>query len=610
MSRLSIRTKSQAQELVDSMYAGMERRIAASPSGLCPIDITLSFLNLCHAQSCGKCTPCRIGLGKLSALLKQVLDGGATMETLDRIKLTAQNIVDSADCAIGFNAAQLVLNGIAGFADDFKAHILDHQCLASHRNSVPCITLCPAGVDVPGYISLIADGRPADAVRLIRKDNPFPTACAYICEHPCESRCRRSMVDDPINIRGLKKFAVDQAGDVPQPACAAPTGKRVAIIGGGPSGLSAAYYLQLMGHSATVFEKRKQLGGMLRYGIPSYRFPREKLDAEIASILSTGVTVKTGVDIGRDVTMEQLKAEYDAVYIAIGAHTDRKAGLPGEDSGHVTSAVEMLRGIGDYQMPDFTGKRIVVIGGGNVAMDVNRSAVRLGAEKVTCVYRRRQADMTALPEEVEGALAEGVELLTMMAPVRIEADEAGNAVALWVKPQVSGPFDKGGRPSPAAADLPELRVPADLIIMAIGQGIESRHFEESGITVKRGNLMAGDDAQVGDEKVFAGGDCVTGPATAIRAIAAGKVAAANIDEFLGFRHEISTDVILPDPKISSVVQRGRVNLTEREASERKRDFDAIEHEMTCMQANLESSRCLHCDFFGFGNFRGGRETKW
>ena len=610
MSRLSIRTKSQAQELVDSMYAGMERRIAASPSGLCPIDITLSFLNLCHAQSCGKCTPCRIGLGKLSALLRQVLDGEAEMETLDRIKLTAQNIVDTADCAIGFNAAQLVLNGIAGFADDFKAHIQNHQCLASHRNSVPCITLCPAGVDVPGYISLIADGRPADAVRLIRKDNPFPTACAYICEHPCESRCRRSMIDDPINIRGLKKFAVNQAGDVPQPACAAPTGKRIAIIGGGPSGLSAAYYLQLMGHSATVFEKRKQLGGMLRYGIPSYRFPREKLDAEIASILSTGVKVKTGVDIGKDITMEQLKNEYDAVYIAIGAHTDRKAGLPGEDSGHVTSAVEILRGIGDYQMPDFTGKKIIVIGGGNVAMDVNRSAVRLGAEKVTCVYRRRQADMTALPEEVEGALAEGVELLTMMAPVRIEADAEGNAVALWVKPQVSGAFDKGGRPSPAASDMPEQRLPADLIIMAIGQGIESRHFEESGITVKRGNLMAGDDAQIGDEKVFAGGDCVTGPATAIRAIAAGKVAAANIDEYLGFNHEISADVILPDPKICSVVQRGRVNLSEREATERKKDFEAIEHEMTCMQANLESSRCLHCDFFGFGNFRGGRETKW
>ena len=610
MSRLKIRTRSQAQELVDNMYAGMERRIAASPSGLCPIDITLSFLNLCHAQSCGKCTPCRIGLGQLSALLRRVLDGEATMETLKQIKATARDIADSADCAIGFNAATLVLNGMAGFEDDFREHILHHQCLASHRNSVPCITLCPAGVDVPGYISLIADGRPADAVRLIRKDNPFPTACAYICEHPCESRCRRSMIDDPLNIRGLKKFAVTEAGEVPNPPCAEATGKKIAVIGGGPSGLSAAYYLRLMGHAVTVYEKRKQLGGMLRYGIPSYRFPREKLDAEIASILSTGIEVHTDIDIGKDVTMEQIRRDYDAVYIAIGAQADRKVGLPGEESGQVISAVEMLRRIGDYQMPDFRGKKVVVIGGGNVAMDVNRSAVRLGAEKVTCVYRRRQADMTALPEEVEGALAEGVELMTMMAPVRIEANEEGNAAALWVKPQVAGAFDRGGRPSPAPSDMPEVCIPADLIIVAVGQGIESRHFEESGITVKHGSINAGDDMALDDEKVFAGGDCVTGPATAIRAIAAGKVAAANIDEFLGFKHEISADVVLPAPRINSVVPRGRVNLTEREASDRKKDFEAIEHDMTCMQANLESSRCLHCDYFGFGNFRGGRETKW
>lgn len=610
MSRLSIRTRSQAQELVDTMYAGMERRIAASPSGLCPIDITLSFLNLCHAQSCGKCTPCRIGLGQLSSLLRQVLDGEATEETLSQIKATAENIKDSADCAIGFNAATLVLNGMAGFEDDFREHILHHQCLASHRNSVPCITLCPAGVDVPGYISLIADGRPEDAVRLIRKDNPFPTACAYICEHPCETRCRRSMIDDPINIRGLKKFAVNQAGNVPNPPCAESTGKKVAIIGGGPSGLSAAYYLQLMGHQAEVFEKRQRLGGMLRYGIPSYRFPREKLDQEIDSILSTGVKAHTGVDIGKEITMEQLENDYDALYIAIGAQNDRKAGIPGEEYGHVISAVELLRGIGDYQMPDFKGKKVVVIGGGNVAMDVNRSSLRLGAEKVTCVYRRRKADMTALPEEVEGALAEGVELLTMMAPVRIEADAEGNAAALVVKPQVAGTYDRGGRPSPVSSDQEELKVPADLIIMAVGQGIESRHFEESGITVRHGSINANDAARVGDEKIFAGGDCVTGPATAIRAIAAGKVAAANIDEFLGFHHEISADVVLPAPKINSVVQRGRINLTEREADERKHDFDAIEHDMTCLQANMESSRCLHCDYFGFGNFRGGRETKW
>ena len=289
MSRLDIKTASKAQTVVDRLYKDMERRIASSPPGLCPIDMSLTFLQLCHAQSCGKCVPCRIGLGQLSILMGQVLDGTGTMLTIDTIEKTARAIVASADCAIGRDAAQLVLSGFEGFRDDYVNHVQHHRCLASLQNPVPCVSLCPAGVDVPGYIALVREGRYADAVRLIRKDNPMPTACAYICEHPCEARCRRNMVDAPVNIRGLKRYAVDHAGDVPNPACGKSTGKRVAIIGGGPSGLSCAYYLRLMGHSVTIFEEKKQLGGMLRYGIPAYRFPREKLDAEITSILSTGV---------------------------------------------------------------------------------------------------------------------------------------------------------------------------------------------------------------------------------------------------------------------------------------------------------------------------------
>ena len=611
LSRLDIKSPSRAQTVVDNLYRDVERRIAASPPGLCPVDMSLSFLQLCHAQSCGKCVPCRIGLGQLSKLIATVLDGTADMSAIAIIEKTARTIVNTADCAIGRDAARLVLDGLDGFRDDYEEHIIHHRCLAGLQLPVPCVALCPAGVDVPGYMALVGEGRCADAVRLIRKDNPFPTACAYICEHPCEARCRRNMIDDAINIRGLKRYAVDHAGDVPQPACAPPTGKKVAIIGGGPSGLSCAYYLALMGHKVTVFEERAKLGGMLRYGIPSYRFPRHLLDAEIDSILSLGIEAHTNTTVGTDIWVEELQKDYDCLYIAIGAHQDKKVGIPGEDCKNVMSAVEMLRAIGDDVMPDFTGKQVVVIGGGNVAMDVTRSSIRLGAEKVTCVYRRRIEDMTALPDEVTGAMAEGAEIEALMAPVRIEADEDGCAAALWVQPQIIGEADKSGRPRPNKADLPERRIPADIIVVAIGQGIEIQGFEQAGVPIKRGVFVAGLSGQVGDmDNLFAGGDCVTGPATAIRAIAAGKVAAANIDVHLGFQHEIEVDVDIPSPRLNNRGPHGRINTTEREACERRCDFEDIECGLTEEGARTEASRCLRCDHFGYGIFRGGRNVKW
>ena len=612
MSRLEVKTPGQAQAVVEQLYRNMERRIAASPPGLCPVDMALNFLDLCRAQTCGKCVPCRIGLTQLSNMIREVLDGEPDLSILRRIEKTAQVIVDTADCAIGTDAANLVLMGLRGFRDDYEEHILHHRCLGSLKNPVPCVALCPAGVDIPGYIALISEGRCGDAVRLIRKDNPFPTACAYICEHPCEARCRRNMVDDALNIRGLKRYAVDRAGDVPQPKPAKATGKSVAIVGGGPGGLSAAYYLALMGHKVTVYEKQRALGGMMRYGIPSYRFPREKLDAEIASILSLGIEVHTGVNVGTDVSFDELKQQYDCLYLSIGAHTDKKTGIEGEDSLGVVSAVELLRHIGDNEMPDFTGQNVAVIGGGNVAMDVTRSAIRLGAEKVTCVYRRRQEDMTAQMEEVEGSVAEGAEVLTLQAPLRIEADENGHVAALWTQPQIIGEMDKAGRPRPNTADVEPLRIPANTIIVAIGQGIETRGLEQTGIKIQRGGaLLADSSTQLPDMVgVFAGGDCVTGPATVIRAIAAGKAAAANIDEYLGFNHEIESEVKVPTPKCADLRPRGRVNATEREAGERKGDFQCIECGMTDQEAGQESSRCLRCDHFGYGIFKGGRVEKW
>ena len=611
MSRLTIMTATQSQRVIEELYKDLERRIIASPPGLCPVDMASAFLKLCHAQTCGKCVPCRVGLAQLQLLLEDVLEGRASLDTIDLIEKTAQNISWSADCAIGYEAAEMVLKGVRGFRDDYEEHILHGRCTASLNQPVPCVSMCPAGVDIPGYIALVKEGRNADAVRLIRKDNPFPTVCAYICEHPCEARCRRSMLDDPVNVRGIKRYAVDHAGFVPAGRCAPPTGKRVAIVGGGPGGLSAAYYLQLMGHQSVIYEKRRQLGGMLRYGIPNYRLPRKRLDEEIDVILSTGVEVHLNTDIGKDITLAQLDQDFDAVYLAIGAQTDKKVGIPGEEGENVISAVTMLRQIGDDVMPDFAGKRVLVIGGGNVAMDVARSSLRLGASYVGIAYRRRAEDMTALPEEVEGALAEGCELLQLQAPKRIELDDHGRVAALWVQPQIIGLADKSGRPRPDAADQPEERIPADIIVVAIGQGVEIAGFEQAGIPIKRGTFMAESSSQIDNmENVFAGGDCVTGPATAIRAIAAGKVAAANIDEQLGFHHEIRTDVEIPAPHLDVCPARGRVNTKEREAAQRKCDFKDIECGMTHEEACAESGRCLRCDHFGYGIFKGGRIERW
>lgn len=610
MSRLSIITQNKAQTTVEELYKDVERRIAASPSGLCPVDLAASFLKMCHAQSCGKCVPCRVGLGQIEALLEDVLNGKGSLESIDLIEKTAESVYYSADCAIGYEAAKMILKGVNGFRDDFEEHVLHGKCICELNQPVPCVAQCPAGVDIPGYIALIESGRYADAVKLIRKDNPMPAVCGLICEHPCEVRCRRSMMDDPINIRSLKRFAIDNAGVVPHPPTATATGKKVAIIGGGPGGLSAAYYLAIMGHNVTIFEQRKQLGGMLRYGIPNYRLPRTQLDDEINGILSLGIKVQFNSHIGEKPSVLDLKQQFDAVYIAIGAHTDKKIGIEGEDAQGVISAVELLRGIGDDEMPIFDGKDIIVIGGGNVAMDVARSAIRLGARRVRIAYRRRQVDMTAMRDEVEGAIQEGCEVIDLNGPLRIEKDADGKVAALWVKPQIIGAFSNG-RPKPKDSIQEELRLPCDTVIVAIGQGIESKDFESKGIPVKRGVIDALNWSGVKDiPGVFAGGDCVTGPATVIRAIAAGKVAAANIDEYLGFDHTITVDVDVPKIRLDDRKTCGRVNCKERNASVRANDFELIECGMTLEEAQQESQRCLRCDHFGFGIFKGGRIDKW
>ena len=610
MSRLEIASPKRARLVIEELYKDLERRIESSPPGLCPVDMARAFLELCHAQTCGKCTPCRIGLGQLNQLIRDVLDGNAAMETLEIMEQTALSIMESADCAIGYEAANMVYKGLIGYRDDYVEHIQNGRCTCAYSQPVPCVSLCPAHVDIPGYIALVSVGRYGDAIRLIRKDNPFPTTCGFICEHPCEARCRRNMMDDSVNIRGLKRVAADFAGEVDPPERAPSTGKRIAILGGGPGGLSAAYYLQLMGHQAVIYEMLPKLGGMLRYGIPNYRLPKDRLDQDIQAVLKTGVEVRHGLKIGRDITIQQLREEYDAVLITIGASTDKKLGLEGEDAEGVLSAVQFLRDVGSSKIMDLTGKEVAVIGGGNVSMDAVRTAKRLGAKKVSIVYRRRTADMTALPDEIGGAVAEGIELQTLKAPASLDIDDKNQIRGIYVTPQMVSSI-KNGRAGIRPTGEPDVYIPCDILVIAIGQNIETRHFEEAGIPVERGKIVTRSTGAFEHMPgVFAGGDCASGPASVIKAIAAAKVVAANIDEYLGFHHQISCDVEIPEANLRDRTPCGRVNLTEREACERVRDFDGVENCMTEQEAKQEASRCLRCDHFGYGIFKGGREKIW
>lgn len=610
MARLHVMERSHAQAVMDDLHDALGRRLAVSSLAPCPVEFTAALVNLCSTQSCGKCTPCRVGLSALSDLLADVLEGRADESTLNLIERTARTIYLSSDCAIGYEAGAMALTAIRGFRDDFEHHIREHSCGFDREARAPCVSGCPAHVDIPGYISLVEAGRYADAVKVIRKNNPLPLVCGLVCEHPCEMHCRRGMVDDPMNILALKRFAVEHSDlNDHKPHVVDNTGKRVSVIGGGPAGLSCAYYLAVMGHKVTIFEQRHHLGGMLRYGIPSYRLPRERLQAEIDWIMSAGIDVELDHSVNGE-ELARLRDEFDAVYLAIGAHSDKKLGLPGEEAPGVESAVKMLRAIGDDELPDLSGQRVCVIGGGNVAMDVARSSVRCGAEKVSIVYRRRICDMTAQDAEIAGAQAEGCEVLELTAPLAIETGEDGRVSGLRVQPQIIGE-PRRGRPAPRAAATPERVIPCERVFVAIGQDIDSKPFEDMGIACKWGCVVTDSDGAVPNfDGLFSGGDCQTGPATVIRAINAGRVASANIDRYLGFDHKIKLDVELPTVQFKGKHECGRCELGEHEAGERIHDWNLVEQGLTEEEARQEASRCLRCDHFGFGAFRGGRNLEW
>ena len=502
--------------------------------------------------------------------------------------------------------------------NDSEAALEASRCLTCKNPQ--CVTGCPVNIDIPSFISKLKDNDIEGAYEVITLSSSLPAVCGRVCpqETQCESKCIRGLKGDAIAIGKLERYVADKAREegIKPKRLAQSNGHKVAIIGAGPSGLTCAGDLAKLGYDVTIFEALHEAGGVLTYGIPEFRLPKDTVvRSEIENVKSLGVKIETDVVIGRSVTIDELieSEGFEAVFIGSGAGLPMFMKIPGENAKGVFSANEYLTRSNlmkafreDYDTPIFKPKKTVVVGGGNVAMDVARSAIRCNAKSVKILYRRRISDMTALPEEVEGAIADGCEVVELHAPLRIEKNDDDKVTAIWVQPQIVGPV-KDGRPKPVPADTEEVRIPCDRVLVAIGQGIDSRKFGEYGIPVERGHIDAFDTSDIRDkEGVFAGGDCVTGPATVIRAIAAGKVAAANIDEYLGYHHKIPLDAQIPVALPNPCIPTGRAELEELDPYERKSGFNPVELPMTYEEAMRESGRCLRCDHHGCGVLKGGR----
>ncbi|SEP98392.1 NADPH-dependent glutamate synthase beta chain [Lachnospiraceae bacterium NE2001] len=608
MKKLS--PKGSMNDRIDTVLYKFRSRMRSYPPGMCPISLYRSLLQISMNQSCGKCIPCRDGLVEVDRMLQSIMAGSADESVVGKLTDMCQMIARTSDCAVGISAAQLILDSLEQFADEYESHVKEHHCVSDVKQTIPCITKCPAHVNVPGYIALIKEGDCAGAVRLIRDRNPFPTACAYVCEHPCEKRCRRAIIDDPINIRGLKKYAVDtvKADTVENPKKNVKTGKKIAVIGAGPSGMTAAYFLALMGHTVTIYDEHDAAGGMLRYGIPEYRLPKVELDRDISAIMSAGdIEFRGGTKVGKDIFFEEIRKNNDAVYLGLGAQIGNRMPVDGADSGNVIPAADFLQLVSKGESPDLSDKKVAIIGGGNVAMDAARTAVRLNAKTVH-VFTRKRDDYTALQEEIVDAMQEGVRFRTLLSFLNIEADKETNDVsAIWLQPEIVGEYDQFGMMTTEHSSNYPYRFVCDYLILAVGQRSDTASFEAAGVPTERGRILASEECMVKDmDGVFSGGDCVTGPSTAINAIAAGQVAAFNIDEYLGYHHKVNTDVEIPVAMPNPCIPTGRAEIEEKDPYERKMSFDAVELPMTYEEAMRESGRCLRCDHHGCGVLKGGR----
>jgi NADH-quinone oxidoreductase subunit F len=572
----------------------------------CMVDIVKnSFLQFTAEESCGKCTPCRAGIPQLQVVLDKISRGDATMEDLDALYQLADMITSCSLCGLGQTSPNPVLSTLRHYKAEYEAHIIDKKCPAAVCRGLfksPCQHSCSVELDVPGYVSLIKEGKFAEAYALIKQRNPLPAVCGRICHHPCELKCNRGQIDESINIRDLKRFAADyvynneiRITQSPQPAKA----EKVAIIGAGPAGLAAAWDLAMDGYPVTIFESLPVAGGMLAVAIPEYRLPKAILQKEIDEIKELGVEIKLNTRV-KDINALFTEG-YKAVFIATGAHLGVKMDIPGGDLPGVYDAIELLRKVNLGEKIKL-GKKVAVIGGGNSAIDSARVAIREGAE-THLFYRRERKDMPAMIEEIKSAEDEGVQLHFLTSPVQINGK--ANIRSLVLTRMELGDFDRTGRKVAKPVAGSEYEFKADSVIEAIGQKPDTSFIKNDNVAVKNDVIVADSRTlATGHVGVFAGGDAVWGARTVIEAMADGQRAASSIKRYLqgkplGPRVErysyepIAISDILPTDEETQ--EKARVLEDELEVKKRKRSFKEVAFTYTPEQARNEASRCLRCD---------------
>ncbi|HOO56096.1 MAG TPA: NADH-quinone oxidoreductase subunit NuoF [bacterium] len=579
----------------------------------CMVDTARFFLDFVQDESCGKCPPCRIGTKRMLEILTRITEGKGKEGDIEELENLGKLIKETALCGLGQTAPNPVLSTIRFFRDEYEAHIKEKRCPAVVCGSLfraPCEHTCPVGLDAAGYVALIGNKKFDEAFDLILERNPLPGICGRVCTHPCESKCRRAMIDEPIAIRTLKRFAYDYACN---------GGKRtpylsekpvldkdpVAVIGSGPAGLTCAYQLAKKGHPVTIFEKLPVEGGMLAVGIPEYRLPRDVIKSDIDRIKEFGVEIKTGVEIGKDKSIDDLYKEgFKAVFIGIGTQKGWDLGIEGESLKGVYNGLDFLRDFNLGEKMD-GGKSAAVIGGGNAAIDASRTLLRLGYENVYLVYRRTKSEMPANEEEIEEAFKEGVKPYFLAAPLKIEGD-GGKVSSLVCQRMSLGKFDRSGRRRPEPVEGTEFELQVDMVIPAIGQEVDAgKLFDGSGVEVSDRGWIKVDKYSYATnrEGVFAGGDAVGEEATVIWAMKTGMKAASEIDKYLGgdgilvdaVRTSAGIDEIKPLVG-EEVEEQAREKQKMLALDSRTGNFDETELGFDVETAVKEAGRCLRCDF--------------